>query len=159
MLVSPSAPIQLPADIAKARTDALNVITTAEAEYRRIVELQIAKELDIVELVKRKAYEEELISKLTPQVKLLQNEVSELEKKVSYLKEGITAEQVAITSKVKELTERESKCKEIESNLEERNSILTRDEKQYSVKYDYFMEDVAVHKQKVEILTKALNLC
>lgn len=159
MLVSPSAPVPVPSDLVKATNEAKNNITLAEAEYRRLVELQIAKEMDVVELVKRKAYEEDLIAKLTPKVKLLQDEVSELEKKVSYLKDGITAEQVVINSKIKELSEREAKCKEIENDLEQRKSILTTNENQYIVKRDELRQQIFAHNTRVDILTKAIQSC
>ena len=75
MLVSPAQDLPLPKDMQKALKDAQNAVTLSEAEHRRLVELRISEEMTIVELGKRKTYEEgrlnEVLAELTKTEKLL----------------------------------------------------------------------------------------
>lgn len=72
MLISPAQDLPLPKDMQKALKDAQNSVTLSEAEHRRLVELRVAEETTIVELGKRKNYEEGLLA--TVSIELTQTE-------------------------------------------------------------------------------------
>ena len=159
MLVSPSAQIPTPKDIAKARIDALNSVTQAEAEYRRLVELQVAKEMEIVELVKRKIYEEEQLEKVSKDLKSLIDQATKAASEEAHLKTEIALYRKEMTEANNLLKERELKCVGVEKDLEQRTKILIVNENNHLVKRDELEQAIFAHNLRVDILTKAIKSC
>ena len=159
MLTSPSSQLPIPSDVAKARTDALNSVTQAEAEYRRLVEMQIAKELEIVELVKRKIYEQEELDKFTKDLHVTYEKLQKTRLEEASMKEEIDLYRKEMTEANNLLKDRELKCVEAEKDLERRTGILTTNENQYTIKREELRQEIFAHNLRVDILTKAIKSC
>lgn len=160
MLVSPSSPIPIPSDIAKARTEALNSVTQAEAEYRRLVEMQVAKEMEIVELVKRKIYEEEQFEKVSKDLVSITESVAKAIVEEAHLMAEIDQHRKEALEVNNLLKERELRVKKAELSLEERSEILLEKEEDYLLKYTELCQGKEAHEKRVSILEKALaQLC
>lgn len=114
MLISPAQDLPLPNDMQKALKDARNSVTLSEAEHRRLVELRVAEETTIVELGKRKLYEEERLNDILAQVANSQVKLTQLR-----------SEEVAIT---KDIDDRKAQIKLDEESIETRKEALQRAE-------------------------------
>lgn len=156
MIISPAQDLPLPDDVQKALKNARNAVTFSEAEHRRLVEMRIAEETTIVELSKRKAYEESLLEDISLELSKTKETLTKLKHEEGVIKADIKARQDQIKKDEESIQSRKQELEKAELDLEARSKNLVEKETDYSIKHTELYKEIEAHNNRVSILDKAL---
>lgn len=150
MIISPAQDLPLPNDMQKALKEARNAVTLSEVEHRRLVELRIAEETTIVELSKRKVYEEEMLEAVLLEVSQTQARLTQLKDEEGIIKANIIARQAQIKQDEESIKTRKEALQKAEFALEARNEILIEQEEECYKERESLAERELIVREKEE---------
>jgi len=157
MIISPAHDLPLPSDMQKALNEARNAVTLSEVEHRRLVELRVAEEIKIVELSKRKVYEEEVLQGVLVELSQTQDRLSKLKREEGVIMADIRARQDQIKQDELSIQTKKETLQIVELDFEKRIKELEEGEKNYSIKYAELCKEKEENNRRVSILNEALS--